>query len=95
MGDGDDFQPVFDRVWQIGNVLFIFLWNEHRCDPTAQGRQQLFFQSTDGKRVAAQGTSPVMAISLRTGMPVSTDTMDVTIARPALGPSLGVAPSGT
>ena len=28
-------------------------------------------------------------------MPVSTETMEVTIATPALGPSLGVAPSGT
>ncbi len=36
-----------------------------------------------------------MAISLRTGMPVSTETIDVTIATPADGPSLGVAPSGT
>ena len=40
-------------------------------------------------------TSPVMATSLRTGMPVITDTTDVTIATPADGPSLGVAPSGT
>ncbi|EBA14270.1 membrane-associated protein [Roseobacter sp. SK209-2-6] len=40
-------------------------------------------------------TSPVMAISLRTGICVSTETMEVTMARPALGPSLGVAPSGT
>ena len=36
-----------------------------------------------------------MAMSLRTGMPVRTETMEVTIARPADGPSLGVAPSGT
>ena len=40
-------------------------------------------------------TSPVIATSLRTGMPVITDTTEVTIARPAEGPSLGVAPSGT
>ena len=40
-------------------------------------------------------TSPVMAMSLRTGAPVSTETMLVTMAMPADGPSLGVAPSGT
>ena len=40
-------------------------------------------------------TSPVIATSLRTGILVSTDTIDTTIANPALGPSLGVAPSGT
>ncbi|MCY1369027.1 hypothetical protein D9M69_560440 [compost metagenome] len=39
--------------------------------------------------------SPVMATSARTGMPVSDDTSAVVIAAPALGPSLGVAPSGT
>ena len=39
--------------------------------------------------------SPVMAMSLRTGIPVSTETIDVTMATPADGPSLGVAPSGT
>ena len=39
--------------------------------------------------------SPVMATSARTGMPVSTDTSAVVMAMPALGPSFGVAPSGT
>ena len=38
--------------------------------------------------------SPVMATSQRTGMPVSTETSAVVMAMPALGPSLGVAPSG-
>ncbi len=40
-------------------------------------------------------TSPVIATSLRTGIPVSTETIEVAIAMPAEGPSLGVAPSGT
>jgi carboxylate-amine ligase len=48
-----------------------------------------------GSALPRSVTSPVMAMSLRTGNTVSTDTMEVTIARPALGPSLGVAPSGT
>ena len=39
--------------------------------------------------------SPVMATSRRTGMPVSTETIAVTMATPADGPSFGVAPSGT
>src|SRR5450432_1902238 len=39
--------------------------------------------------------SPVMATSRRTGMPVITETIAVTMATPADGPSLGVAPSGT
>jgi hypothetical protein len=39
--------------------------------------------------------SPVIATSARTGMRVSVDTSAVAIAMPALGPSFGVAPSGT
>ncbi|KAG0766053.1 hypothetical protein G6F22_017909 [Rhizopus arrhizus] len=39
--------------------------------------------------------SPVIATSARTGTLVSIDTSEVTIAAPALGPSFGVAPSGT
>ena len=39
--------------------------------------------------------SPVMAMSLRIGMPVRTETMATVMATPAEGPSLGVAPSGT
>ena len=40
-------------------------------------------------------TSPVIATSCLTGMPVITETMAVAMAMPADGPSLGVAPSGT
>ena len=39
--------------------------------------------------------SPVMAVSLRTVRPVSSETSAVNIATPALGPSFGVAPAGT
>jgi hypothetical protein len=39
--------------------------------------------------------SPVIATSLRTGMPVSVLTIAVAIVIPADGPSLGIAPAGT
>ena len=39
--------------------------------------------------------SPVMATSLRTGMPVKALTMAVAIVIPADGPSLGMPPAGT
>jgi hypothetical protein len=39
--------------------------------------------------------SPVIAVSLRTVRPVSSDTSAMNIATPALGPSFGVAPAGT
>ena len=39
--------------------------------------------------------SPVIAVSALTGILVKTDIKAIAIAPPALGPSLGVAPSGT
>ncbi len=47
--------------------------------------------STSPRRVI----SPVMATSARTGILVSADTSAVHMPMPALGPSFGVAPSGT
>ena len=40
-------------------------------------------------------TSPVIATSRFTGIPVRVETIDVTMAMPAEGPSLGMAPAGT
>ena len=39
--------------------------------------------------------SPVIATSALTGIPVSADTIATVMVMPALGPSFGVAPSGT
>ena len=39
--------------------------------------------------------SPVIAVSDLTGIPVKIDISEIAIAPPALGPSFGVAPSGT
>ena len=39
--------------------------------------------------------SPVIAVSSRTGRPVTSDTSAVAIVMPALGPSFGTAPAGT
>ena len=39
--------------------------------------------------------SPVIATSGRTGLARSSETSDVNIAMPALGPSFGIAPAGT
>jgi len=47
--------------------------------------------STSPRRVI----SPVMATSERTGILVSAEISDVHMPTPALGPSFGVAPSGT
>ena len=47
------------------------------------------------QNITSRVTSPVIATSLLTGIPVIEDIIEVTIAIPADGPSLGVAPSGT
>ena len=39
--------------------------------------------------------SPVIAVSERTGRPVTSDISAVAIVMPALGPSFGIAPDGT
>ena len=63
--------------------------------PPRSAAKSFSFSPPIGMAFPRSDTSPVIAISLRTGILVNTDTIDVTIARPALGPSLGVAPSGT
>jgi hypothetical protein len=87
--------PSFTLSGISGRSFSLSLRDQHRGDPAAQRRQKLFLQPADGQHVAPSVTSPVMAMSLRTGVWVRTETMEVTMAMPALGPSLGVAPSGT
>ena len=48
-----------------------------------------------GKTFPRKLISPVMATSLRTGIPVKALTKEVVMVTPAEGPSLGTAPSGT
>jgi len=47
-----------------------------------------------GRTLPLSVISPVMAVSQRTGMPLSTETIAVNMLMPADGPSLGIAPSG-
>ena len=54
MGDGDDFEPLLHIRRNLGQILFILFRNEDRLDPATQGRQQLFFQPSDGHGIAAQ-----------------------------------------
>ena len=59
------------------------------------GGQDFFLQPADREYAAPQVISPVMATSLRTGILLRADTIEVAIVIPADGPSLGMAPSGT
>ena len=93
--DQFDIDFLKDLTWDVLQVLGVVPGNQDRFDQAPMGRQDLFLQSPDGKDSAAQGDFPVMAISLRAGMRVKADTMDVAMVMPADGPSLGIAPSGT
>ena len=53
------------------------------------------FKPPIGSTTPLRVTSPVIATSLFTGISVIADTIEVTMAIPADGPSFGVAPSGT
>ena len=63
--------------------------------PPRSAASSFSFKPPIGSTLPLSVTSPVIATSRRTGMPVSTDTIEVTMAMPADGPSFGVAPSGT
>ncbi len=63
--------------------------------PPRRAARSFSFNPPIGKTRPRKVISPVIAISLCTAIPVSTETIAVTIATPADGPSLGVAPSGT
>ncbi len=53
------------------------------------------FKPPIGRTSPFKETSPVIAISERTFLELSIDDITLAIAIPALGPSFGVAPSGT
>ncbi len=63
--------------------------------PDRKAASSFSFRPPMGSTRPRKVISPVMARSLRTAMPVSTETMATAMATPAEGPSLGVAPSGT
>ena len=56
--------------------------------------EDLALQPADGQHPPRSVISPVIATSLRTGMPVRALTMAVAMVMPADGPSLGMAPAG-
>ena len=102
-----DFQDLIDPAYRLyvemlldvfrhlHQVTLVFVRDDHRLDATAQGGQQLLLETTDRQGLTTQGDLPVIATSARTGIPVSAEVSDVAMPIPALGPSFGVAPSGT
>jgi hypothetical protein len=62
--------------------------------PTRTGASTFSFSPPIGKK-AAQRDFPVMAVSLRTVRPLSSDASAMNMATPSLGLSFGTAPAGT
>ena len=64
-------------------------------DPPAQGREELFLEAADRKHTSAQRhLTGHRNIGPDRKARESVDTIEVTMPIPALGPSLGTAPSG-
>ena len=63
--------------------------------PDLSAANNFSFNPPIGSTLPLNVISPVIATLQFTGIPVRIETIDVTIAIPAEGPSLGVAPSGT
>lgn len=91
----DDLQLFQHGLRNLFQVLQVLLGDEHGIDTRTIRGKQLFFEPADGQDAPRSVTSPVMATFGLTAMPVSAETSAVVIVTPALGPSLGTAPSGT
>ena len=63
--------------------------------PVRYAASAFSFSPPMGSTLPKRVISPVIAMSPRTGLPVNAERIAVAIVMPALGPSLGVAPSGT
>src|SRR5580693_1690917 len=93
--DRNDLEPTLDAVRDFNKILGVLFGNEHRLDAPSKAASSFSLRPAIGHTRPRSVISPVMATSRRTGMPVMTETIAVTMATPADGPSFGVAPSGT
>ncbi len=66
-----------------------------RLIPARWAASDFSFSPPTGSTWPVSVTSPVIATSLDTGWPLTSEASAVAIATPADGPSLGTAPAGT
>ena len=88
---------VFENFlfFNFSKVFFIFNWNYYFFNTTSNCCKSFSLRPPIGRTLPLKVISPVIAILFFTGTPVKAETIDVNMAIPAEGPSLGVAPSGT
>ena len=75
-------------LWLPFGIIIVFI-------PTLAAANAFSFKPPMGSTLPRKVISPVIATSERTFFPENTDKIAVAIVIPALGPSFGVAPSGT
>ena len=66
-----------------------------RVIPARCAASAFSFRPPIGSTCPVSVISPVIAVSSRTGRPVTSETSAVAMVIPALGPSFGTAPAGT
>ena len=82
-----------DKVYlQINENEYIYVNN---YDPVRKQASNFTFNPPIFNIWPLRVISPVIAVSALTGIPVKIEINEIAIAPPALGPSFGVAPSGT
>ena len=93
--DRDDLKPRLHVVRDLGAGPWRCLSGSAPggCRPAAPPGS-FSFRPPIGSTFPRKVTSPVIATSRRTGMPVRTETIEVTMATPADGPSFGVRALG-
>ena len=88
-------KPFFASAGTSG-MSFLFLCGRITVFMPACFAARIFsFRPPTGKTRPRRVISPVIATSGRTAFPNNSETSEVNIAMPALGPSLGIAPAGT
>ena len=93
--DRNDLEPALDVVRDFDKILGVLFGMSTVLMPPRKAASSFSLRPAIGHTRPRRVISPVIATSRRTGIPVITDTIAVTMATPAEGPSFGVAPSGT
>ena len=78
------------------HVRLVFRRKNHvHWTPARLAARTFSFTPPIGRTLPLSVISPVIAVSGRTGRPVSNETSAVAMVTPAEGPSFGIAPAGT
>src|SRR5208283_3230447 len=86
---------LFHIFWEVIQILLVPFGQNNFSDAILLAASVFSLSPPMGRTLPLNVTSPFMAISFLTALPVSADAMAVAIVIPADGPSFGIAPAGT